>query len=132
VTIPSQVLRQLWWAVGLLGVATAIYLSLMHNPPTLDVAQGDKLEHMAAYATLMLWFAQLATTRPRRLGTAASLVALGVALEYCQLATGYREFSYGDMVADALGVGAGLLLAPPRGPNLLDLAQRLLAPPRSG
>jgi len=132
VTIPPQVLKQAWRAVGWLGVAAAIYLSLMRDPPTLHVEQGDKLEHTAAYCMLMLWFAQLATTRGQRFAIAAALVGLGVALEYCQLAIGYRDFSYADMVADALGVGVGLLLAPPRGPNLLELAQRLLAPPRSG
>ena len=125
--ISSQILRRAWWTVGWLGVGAAIYLSLMHNPPMLAVEQGDKLEHLAAYGTLMLWFAQL-SDRTRWRGTVALVLgALGIGLEFAQLASGYRDFSYGDMVADALGVALGWLLAPPRLPNLLALTARLLA-----
>ena len=125
--IAPQRLRQGWWAVGWLGVGAVIYLSLMHNPPTLAVDDGDKLQHVAAYGVLMLWFAQLTVLRRRRQGLAVALVALGVALEYAQLAIGYRDFSWADMVADALGVAVGWVLAPPRLPNLLTLGTQAIA-----
>jgi len=120
-------LRSLWWAIGWFGVALTIYLSLMPNPPGIDVPQGDKLGHLAVYATLMLWFAQLVTRAGERCVAALALLALGVALEFAQRATGYREFSYADMLADAVGIALGSLLAPPRLPNLLVRTQRLLA-----
>lgn len=126
-TISPQTLRQAWWAIGWLGVAAAIYLSLMHDPPTLAVAEGDKLQHAAAYGMLMLWFAQLTDRRDGRGVIALALIGLGIALEYAQLATDYRDFSVGDMVADGLGVALGWLLAPPRLPNLLALTARILA-----
>lgn len=125
--ISPPVVRHAWWAVGWLGVAATIYLSLMHFPPTLAIDGGDKLQHVAAYGVLMLWFAQLTVLRRRRQGLAAALVALGIALEFAQLAVGYREFSWADMAADALGVAVGWVLAPPRLPNLLTLSTDALA-----
>jgi len=119
-------LRSLWLAIGWLGVGLTIYLSLTPSPPTLDVEQGDKLEHMIGYALLMVWFAQL-TVQPRpRWVTAGLLVALGVGLECAQGLTSWRTFSYLDMAANALGVGFGLLLAPPRTPSLLGFSAIVL------
>ena len=99
----------------------------MPEPPRLDIEQGDKLQHLAAYGSLMLWFAQIAVARKPRLRTAVALVGLGIALEYAQRATGYRTFSYADMAANAAGVACGWLLAPPRLPNALRFAKRLAA-----
>jgi Na+-transporting NADH:ubiquinone oxidoreductase subunit NqrE len=58
-----------------------------------------------------LWFAQVWRGVRERLAVALGLCALGIALEYVQRATGYRTFSYSDMVDDAIGVGIGWLLA---------------------
>ena len=38
----------------------------------------------------------------------AGAVALGVALEYVQRFTGWRDFEYGDMIASAAGVLGGV------------------------
>jgi len=119
-------LRRWWLGVGWLGVALVIYLSLMRNPPHVDIAQSDKVGHAAAYALLTCWFAQVNVTLYRRVLVAAALVALGIAIEYVQRATGYRSFEYLDMVADAVGVALGWLLAPPRLPNFFAAAQRRL------
>jgi VanZ family protein len=131
VTDPTFLVRRAWWAIGWFGIALAIYLSLMHNPPTLDVEQGDKLQHLAAYGMLMLWFSQLSLDAGWRRLTALALVALGIAIEFAQLATDYRDFSYGDMAADALGVALGWSLAPPRLPNFLELTTRVVSRVRS-
>ena len=42
---------------------------------------------------------------------AALLIVLGIALEYLQRMTGYREFSYADMLANGAGVLFGWALA---------------------
>ena len=120
-------MQRAWLAVGWFGIALLIYLSLMPNPPEIDIVQGDKLEHIAAYGTLMFWFAQVPIMRDRRLITALVLFGLGVVLEFVQGATGYRTFSYGDMAADAIGVALGGLLALRFFPNLLTIAQRIAA-----
>lgn len=68
----------------------------------------DKAQHMIAYAVLMWWFRQAFT---RRMRWFAFLTLLGVGLECIQGLTAYRYFEYGDMVANALGVTLGLILA---------------------
>jgi len=93
---------------------------------------SDKYEHIAAYAVLMLWFCQIYLSTAQRGCIALLLVALGVTLEFLQRATGYREFEVADMVAGAAGICLGWLLAPPRLPNWLALAQSLFSQRRGG
>ncbi len=116
----------LWKAAGWGAVVLIVYLSLTPIPPQIDIAQGDKLGHLAAYGLATLWFAQLYSGRWQRWGLALGMVALGIALEYAQRATGYRTFEVADMLADAAGVALGWLAAPPRLPNLLAWAQKRL------
>ena len=91
--------------------AAIIWLSLTPSPPHLDIEQGDKLGHLAAYGALMFWFCQLYPTRGARIGYALGFVAMGIAIEFVQRATGYRSFELWDMVADGTGVLIGWLLA---------------------
>jgi len=115
-----------WKAAGWMLVLAIITLSLTPAPPHLNLEQGDKLGHFAAYALVTLWFAQLYAGLRQRIWLALGMVALGIALEYAQRATGYRSFEVADMVADALGVAIGWLLAPPRLPNFLAWAEKRL------
>jgi ligand-binding sensor domain-containing protein len=55
----------------------------------------------------MGWFTRLLGGRRPRLAIATGLVALGIAIEFAQGATGYRSFDAWDMVADGLGVAVG-------------------------
>ena len=110
---------RLWQAFGGALCLLVVYFSLTPSPPDLGFDQSDKLGHLAAYAGLMWWFAQLYPTLRSRLIWAAAFVALGVGLEFAQRATGYRTFELADMAADAAGVLLGWLAAPPRLPNLL-------------
>ncbi len=113
--------RQAWTAIGWIAAFAVVYASLIPDAPRLDVPQGDKLEHVAAYGCLMLWFAQLSTDGTFRARTALALVLLGIVVEFAQLFTTYRTFSVGDMLANGTGVAIGWLAAPPRSPNLLHL-----------
>jgi len=112
-------LNNYWQAAGWLGVGLIFYLSLTPIPPQVGIENGDKLGHLAAYSLTTLWFAQLYTGLRQRIWLALGMVALGIAMEYAQRATGYRSFEVADMVADALGVAIGWLAPPPRLPNLL-------------
>lgn len=112
--------RTLWLAAGWLGVAVVTYLSLVPNPPEIDLEDGDKLQHLIAYAGLMLWFAQIQTGGADRWRTALLLVGLGIVLELAQALTGYRTLSTADMAANTAGVALGWLAAPPRLPNGFD------------
>ena len=117
--------RRLWLFVGWSMVVTVIYLSLAPVSIDVGVEQGDKYLHALAYSALMLWFASLYTGPARRLLLAAALVGMGIAIEFLQGLTDYRTFEIADMVADAVGVGAGWLCAPPRLPNILSGVERL-------
>jgi VanZ family protein len=116
-----------WKAAGWMLVLAIITLSLMPAPPHLNLEQGDKLGHFAAYGLTTLWFAQSYTARPERIRLVIGMVALGIAIEYAQRATGYRSFEIADMLADATGAGLGWLAAPPRLPNFLSWAKKRLS-----
>lgn len=116
---PALRFRWLWLVAGWMLVLLVIYLSLAPTPPPLTNNQGDKLEHILAYAALMSWFVNLYAEMNPRLRIAAGLIALGVALEFVQRWTGYRTFDMADMAANTAGVAAGWWVAPPRLPNYL-------------
>ena len=94
-------------------VAAIVWLSLTPSPPQVDFEQSDKLGHLLAYGTLMFWFCQLYAAEAR-LGYGVGFVAMGIALEFAQSATGHRSYDLLDMAANALGVllgwGAALIL----------------------
>lgn len=109
--------RELRWrraciAFGWGLVGAVIVLSLVSLPATgPDIPQGDKYGHVLAYGTLAFWFAQISASRTVLLAHAAAFVALGVALEGLQSLTPERHFEVPDMLANAVGVGLGLLAA---------------------
>lgn len=115
----------LWVAMGASLAAAVVYLSLAPVSISLPSPYGDKLAHVALYATLMFWLLQIYDGRHRRVAIALALLALGCALEVIQGYTGYRSFEYADMAANAIGVAAGWLAAPPRMPNMLLRVENL-------
>jgi VanZ family protein len=125
---PKLRFRALWLAIGWALVATVIFLSLTPHPPQAGLPYEDKFEHILAYGTLMLWFAQLYREAGRRLWIGAAFVAMGVGLEFVQGFSGYRQFEYADMVANSLGVVAGFLLALTRLDMSLAFVEARFAP----
>jgi VanZ family protein len=103
-------------AVGWALVGVILWLSLTPQPPQVDFEQSDKVGHFIAYGGLMFWFCQLYRGTRTRLTYAAGFIAMGIAVEFLQRATGYRSFEVMDMVADAIGVALGwaAALAAPR------------------
>jgi VanZ family protein len=90
-----------------------VWLSLMPQPPKVDLEQGDKLGHFAAYGLLMFVFCLIYGQRATRLAYATGFIAMGVVLEFLQGMTDYRTFDLLDMLANAtgvLGVLAGMLV----------------------
>jgi VanZ family protein len=119
-------LRRFWLVAGWLLVLLIVYLSLRPGEALLPETISDKLQHVLAYAVLMLWFGNLYLQKLIRWRYAVGFVLLGVVLEFIQLVSGYRSFDQGDMVADAMGVAVGWLLAPPRGPGFLAYLEQFL------
>ena len=97
-------MRRAYLAAGWAWAAAIVWLSLTPSPPPLDVSHGDKAGHFFAYAGLMFLFAQLYA---RRLYFALGFIAMGIALEFLQGASGYRSYDSLDMIANPLGVLAG-------------------------
>ena len=113
---PTQArgLLRILWLLAVLIVVTGSLLPA-DSPPMRALSQlhlSDKFEHVVAYAVL----ACLPATHERRrvvVAAAIGAVALGVALEYLQLYSGWRDFEVGDMIADAAGAACGLAAASP-------------------
>lgn len=97
--------RHAWLVLGGVWIAAIAYLSLAPHPPEpINFGYSDKLEHALAYGLLMLWFCQAYQKLAHRILLALLLVAMGVSMEFLQRMTGYREFDYVDMLANATGV----------------------------
>ena len=118
-------LRRVWLILGWLWVAAVFYLSLMPHPPEpASFAGADKVEHVLAYAMLMLWFCQGYVGLGTRIRLLLSLVAMGVGIEFLQRMSGYRQFEYADMLADLTGVLLGWGMAQTRMGYVLRMLER--------
>jgi hypothetical protein len=100
---------RLWRLGGWLGVAITLVVSLM--PPVLDDsgANTDKLVHLAGYAVLMFWWAQLVTEQRWKLAVAVEV--FGIAIELLQGFTPDRQPDLLDVLANSGGVLLGWLVA---------------------
>lgn len=100
------------WLAALIGVVTG-ELSPASSVLMRFVAStgvSDKLLHFGAY-TLLAFIPVLAFRLRTGLLCAVSMVALGVALEYAQRLVPGRSYEVADMIANTLGVVAGLSVA---------------------
>lgn len=100
-----------WLTAGWVMVVAVVLLSLT---PKLAFKGGfphfDKFEHALAYLVLMAWFGGLSGRRAHR-WIALGLIALGAAIEWAQGASGFRTADLWDLLADAVGIALGWLLA---------------------
>ena len=109
----KRLLRVLWFLAILAVVVGSLLPGDSSAIRMLDQLKiSDKLQHFGAYAVLALL---PAVHERRRFVIAAALfaVALGIGLEFGQLDSPGRDFEIGDMIADATGVCAGLLVGIP-------------------
>jgi VanZ family protein len=101
---------KVWLALGWLLVIGVITGSLVPGDklPSLDVS--DKLLHAGSYFLLMIWFAGLYRRAFHPL-IGLVLLALGATLDLFQGMTVTRSFDPRDIVANSLGILAGLVLS---------------------
>ena len=123
---PNPRLRRAWATIGWALVFLTIVLSLRPLPAAFAAGNLDKLMHVLTYATLTLWFIQLAPAE-HWIRIALWFVGMGVAIEIAQDQTAYRHFSFADMAANATGILTALLAARCGLPNLLTWCERSLA-----
>lgn len=109
--------RLLWQTLGWVMVAIVVWLSLtptLPRPPSF--LTWDKGQHVLAYAGLMYWYGQAFRSHWRWL---LFLWVLGILLEFLQGLGGVRTSDPYDMLANSIGVLAGLGLARTRFGELL-------------
>jgi VanZ family protein len=99
-----------WRALLLLMLATVSWFAFA--PVHFDDGELplDKARHLLAFAALA-WVATQGWGRVHRAGLAAALLAYGVFIELVQSQVPGRHASTADVLADALGIALGLLLA---------------------
>jgi VanZ family protein len=119
---------RLWLIVGWVLILLVVFLSLFPEPPeVIEFEQSDKLGHLVAYLTLMLWFTNIHPGRNQRISLSMAFFAMGAILEFLQGLSGYRTFQYTDMVANGVGIFLGWLLAKTWLGTFLVKLDRLLA-----
>lgn len=100
-----------WLTAGWVLVVAVVLVSLTPALPIkFSMAHVDKLEHAIAWAVMMAWFGGLSSRAAHR-WIALGLLALGGAIELAQGLSGYRSADLRDLLADAVGVAVGWLLA---------------------
>ena len=95
--------------------------------PAPDVGVSDKLSHLVTYFILAVWFSLLAANRAILGWTVIGLIAYGILLELLQGMTVYRYAEWGDVLANASGTMAGILLYFSPLPRLLNYVDSKLA-----
>jgi VanZ family protein len=101
-----------WLIAGWLFVAIVIVLSIIPGGNLPDPPSGmDKIEHFIGYAGLTTWFIGI-YPRSRYVIIAVALLAMGVAIEWLQGEMNLgRSRDHLDVIANAVGVGVGILAA---------------------
>ena len=104
--------KNIWLFIGWIQVGLVIYLSLIRiETDTPDFKGLDKLFHLTAYTSLMLWFGFCRLSKKTFLVIGIWLIIIGIALELIQGNIAYRSMSASDMLANSLGISLGWLLA---------------------
>ncbi len=107
----TKTLMRIAWVIALLLVISGSLLpassSAMQVIGYLQI--NDKLLHFLGYAVLGALPA-LHETRRALAVLSATLIAVGIALEYGQLFSPGRSFELLDMAADAAGVACGVII----------------------
>ncbi len=102
---------RLWLAAGWSLIAIATIASLLPSQNLPNIGTSDKLHHMVAYASMALWFSGI-YPRSRYPLIGILLFVLGLAIEGAQGAMGFgRQADVRDMLANATGIAAGLMVA---------------------
>lgn len=99
-----------WSAAGWLLVAGVTTGSLLPARVVHVIAANDKVMHVGMYLLLTLWFTGL-YRRAYYAWIGVGLIAMGIALDLLQGLTPSRSLDWHDMLANAVGVLVGLVLA---------------------
>lgn len=98
-------------AVVVVCVGSVLPASTLHNLHYDRLAPNDKLVHFLGYTTLALIPVVLLEVAGLGVALAASMIPLGIVLEFLQRLIPGRGFEAADMVANACGVATGIVAA---------------------
>lgn len=103
---------RVWRAILVLLIITVSYLALTPAPPHGADLGWDKLNHISAFSALAFagWLG-VPSPRRSRLLMLVSLLAYGGAIEIIQLYVPGRSCEWSDLLADAIGIAGGALVA---------------------
>lgn len=117
--------HRLWFAIGIALILLLLYGSLAPAKALPPLGGSDKFWHTATYFVVMAYFSQVYFALRSRLWIAASLIALGVLIEFIQPFVN-RNFDWFDALANTIGVAAALAVSlSPVGSLLVLLDDRL-------
>ena len=122
--MPPLKLVKVWYFIGAVLLFGVALVSLMPAP---DIGVSDKLSHLVTYFFLSGWFSLLAVNRVSLGWTVIGLVGYGMLIELLQGMTAYRYPEWGDVLANGVGVLAGILFYFSPLPRLLKFIDTRLA-----
>lgn len=106
--------RHLWRAMLAILLVTITWLALVPDPPQRVSTGWDKSNHALAFASLAFASVWALWPQPRQWGwPAVVLLAYGVGIEIAQHFLPPRSADPQDVLADAVGIALGLLIAWP-------------------
>ena len=110
-TTSPKAIRRWRWLLAALAI-TVSWLALSPAPPDGLDTGWDKLNHASAFAALTLVAIFAFPRSPRSVWLVlAGLLCFGSAIEIAQSFTPTRNAEWGDLLADAVGMAAGVFAA---------------------
>ena len=93
-----------------LSIALALIISLLSliDSGENTIQHNDKLIHFSIYA-ILTYITLIASRKTNILVLLATILLLGISLEFLQSMTGLRNFEYMDIIANSLGIFGGFL-----------------------
>jgi len=108
VMINGSSLRNKWLLMGCIWIGLVIYLSFFNPPSEVKAIHFlDNFAHIFMYVFLTAWFGVVSEKKDMRF-LFWCFFSMGLVIEVLQPLTGYRGFQFSDVIANLIGVYAGL------------------------
>jgi VanZ family protein len=116
-----------WWVMlGAMMVVVILLGSLLPHVPTTGALDNDKVNHLIGYLGLTAWFTAL-VQRSRYWVVIAALLVFGAGVEVAQATMNLgRSGDWRDMIANSVGIAAGLAIAMSSRESWLERVERWL------
>ena len=99
-----------WRLTGVTLCAAVFVMALTPVAVRAPILISDKLIHAVVFLALTVWFSAV-VPRGKLNWLALIMLGFGIVIELAQLTVSYRRAEFADLVADAVGIGLGLVVA---------------------